>query len=274
MKVGLASVIIVCIALVVFLLRRPNRAPKFSEPPMSACSASYARLHQNEKLRILIAYGYKDARPRRFVGDRYERNAFIDRLTSPCAKGETTCGFNRDEANADAFSKTLNKRHVEIILTDSSMGPDDDLNQKNARQIKKSIRATEFFLSAPKHFDVIFYSGHSRDGGGPDFFPPRQRRDKSVDYAFYRRNRPGMKALLEALGRDKPRAQVLGLFSCASSKHFDDEIRKRAPSLSTITTPNLLFYSDAQDQMARTLETILSEKCPDSGLRSRWRRFF
>lgn len=274
MKLGLAVVVIACLAVATFLLRRSPTVSKEVPSSVSQCAPAYQRLHREGTMRVLVAYGYKDARPRRFVGDRYERNALVERLTAPCGAGKVACEFNRDEANADLFSKVLDKRRIEIVVTDSSIGPDDDLNQKNPRQTNKSILATESFLAAFKVFDVIFYSGHSRDGGGPDFFPPRQRGDKAVDYLFYRRNRPGMKALLEELSRAKPRAQVLGLFSCASSKHFDDEIKRRAPSLSTITTPSLLFYSDAQDQMASALETILSQSCPDSSLRSAWRRFF
>src|SRR5690606_18334478 len=43
----------------------------------SACHRAYARLYKNDIVDMRLVFGYKDARPARFVADRYERAAIV-----------------------------------------------------------------------------------------------------------------------------------------------------------------------------------------------------
>ena len=54
-----------------------------------------------------MVFGYKDSRPARFVGDRHERLALIQRLTSECSGSQQACGFERSPENSDLFIKSI-----------------------------------------------------------------------------------------------------------------------------------------------------------------------
>lgn len=269
--------LLVLIAVLVFFPRKKEK-PAPTPVAVSACASFYRRLHAHDILKILIAFGYKDARPRRFVGDRYESNNLIHILTGPCVSGNAACGFSRDPGDSELFRKG----RVELRLTHSSIGPDDEENRRDPYQARQSSSNAANFSTAFQEYDVVFYNGHSRDGGGPDFSPPKLTKDGHTDYSFYRRNRPGSKALGIALAAPDRRAQVFGIFSCSSSKHFSDEIHRKAPNLSTITTDRMLFYSDATDRLRIALSAIISERCPSKQVDTpfpemkdtRWRWFF
>ena len=222
-----------------------------------------------EKIDIRIAFGYKDARPARFVGDRYERVAFIQELTEPCAGFETlACGFERSIEDGDLLSKlvltsTGRRLNVNLRVTASSVSPDDDANRKNPFQKEMSKLSKDNFLEGLNGSNATFYVGHSRDGGGPDFSPPQMTRSKHVNYAAYKKNKTGFKLLLKTMARarhEKKETEVLGLISCASTKLFADKIAAIAPGTRLVTAPQLLYYADSLKMMRKSLSDIISHK--------------
>lgn len=244
-----------------FLSTQKARQTAFTLPAQnrekSACYRAYQKLFRSPTLRLRIAFGYKDSRPSRFVGDRYERLMLIHYLISPCVAGQWACGFTRDKNDADLFLK----EGVELRVTHSSVGPDDEVNRKDPLQAVQSALSEANFLDGVKGADVVFYNGHSRDGGGPDFAPPRLTPAHSVDYTWYMTNRPGEKKLLATLaGKKDP--LVLGLFSCRSGDHFLAEIEKQA-RVATISSQRLYFYSDALRSTLEALNALLGRWCEE-----------
>ena len=242
-----------------FLSPQHPRKTAFSLPlpqrEKSACYRAYDKLFRSPTIRIRIAFGYKDSRPSRFVGDRYERLMLVHYLISPCVSGQWACGFARDRNDADLFTK----EGVELRVTSSSVGPDDELNRKDPLQPVQSAHSESNFLDGVKGADVVFYNGHSRDGGGPDFAPPLLTPANSVDYSWYMAQKPGEKRLLAALtGKRDP--LILGLFSCRSGDHFLAEIEKLA-KVATISSPRLYFYSDALRSTLEALNALLGRWC-------------
>jgi hypothetical protein len=231
-----------------------------------ACLAAYENLYRNDSLEIHVAFGYKDARPARFVGDRYERIVFIQHLSAPCHDDDFACGFHRDGDDADLLSKEIigpdgNPRTVNIRITNSSVGPDDNENRENLFQRWQSRHSQKNFLQGLRSADVVFYNGHSRDGGGPDFSPPRLRSNDHVDYAWYIRNKPGVQNMIEALRESDEAPKALGLFSCVSDKHFARQIWQIAPATALITSRKLLYYADAIASSLGALNAILGMWC-------------
>jgi hypothetical protein len=239
-------------------LRDPSIAKK--------CRKAYSGFYSRQRIDLRIVFGYKDARPARFVGDRYERTALLQALTAPCEQAdERYCGFERDSSDADLLRRAVRgpsgERHdVELRIVASSVGPDDDENRKNPLQKAKSKSAREVFLGGLKSADAVFYIGHSRDGGGPDFDPPRLSGSGHVMYSWYRTKHPGRDELLAAMqGSTRPSA-VLGLFSCLSDRHFSQAVLKERAG-GVITTDRLLYYDDALRDALLSVQALLTMRC-------------
>jgi hypothetical protein len=228
------------------------------------CKAMETKLYSRETLKVRMIFGYKDARPARFVGDRHERLAFIEKITASCSPDELTCGFVRSRDNADLFMKKVNvkKREHRILLwvVNSSVGTDDQENRDDPFQKWKSKYAEEAFTSGLRDADVVLYDGHSRFGGGPDFTSPRLASDGTVDPSTYRSARPGLTKMISSLKRSH-RLRMLGLFSCSSSQHFNDQIHDVSKA-GVVSSKVLMYYSDALAQSISTLGDVLAGRCP------------
>lgn len=251
-----------------------KRAVKSSAAEAPSCSALKSSLFSKSSIEVRMVFGYKDARPARFVGDRHERLAFIEKLTSPCSGENQACGFYRSIEDADLLTKPVEidgrVRAVKLYVVNSSVGSDDEENLSDPFQDWKSNHAETAFLDGLRSSDVVFYNGHSRFGGGPDFTSPKLARDGSVSVSAYKNNRQGLTKLVRALeeGR-KPKSKdyaglkVLGLYSCTSSQHFNRRIRSSSEA-GLISSNALMYYSDALDQSVAALNTLLQNRCPKS----------
>ena len=244
-----------CLAFIA--VRLPSSAPQ--------CAAMEKSLDSRDTLKVRMVFGYKDARPARFVGDRHERLAFIEKITAPCSEdSETRCGFVRSRDNADLFLKKIKVRkkshRVLLWLVNSSVGTDDQENRSDPFQTWKSKYAEEAFTSGLKEADVVLYNGHSRFGGGPDFAPPVLGAGDIVDPTPYQTTKPGLAKMTKAMKGSK-RLNVLGLFSCSSSQHFNEEIHAVSKA-GVVSSKALMYYSDALAGSLSTLNDVLVGRCP------------
>ena len=155
---------------------------------------------------LRVVFGYKDARPGRFVGDRHERIAFVQELVEPCKNEENKgpCGFRRHPKDKELFLKRVFKdsgEDVKVLLrvVHSSVDTDDDANRKNQFQAFQSQRAESLFLDGLYNAHMVFYNGHSRFGGGPDFMPPQLNTAGKVDSGFYSTQTTGTNKMLNVL---------------------------------------------------------------------------
>ncbi|MBY0370254.1 hypothetical protein K2X33_06175 [bacterium] len=231
--------------------------------PVKSCDKAYEGLIRDGTLKIVVVFGYKDARPSRFVGDRYERAVFASYLTARCQEGWEACGFTRSVEDPDLYERVLHGTRVSLRLTHSSAGPDDDENRHDSYQAWLSKHAERTFFEGLREADIVFYNGHSRDGGGPDFRPPQLTADKHVDYAWYIRERPQMKRLFDALESSGNHVGLFGLFSCSSSTHFLEELSNLKPDLALITSNRLLYYSDALSTLLGAVSATLQKQCAE-----------
>ncbi len=109
--------------------------------------------------------------------------------------------------------------------------------------------------------EVVIYSGHSRNGGGPDFCPPRVLSNGHVDYDWYQRMHPGMTRMLDALARSEKDSQVLVMHSCQSISHFYRKVREIKPKMAFMGSTQLLgMKPDFQNQYGG-IDAFLSMRC-------------
>ena len=235
-----------------------------------ACQWRFERTLQNGKMEIHIFGGYIDVDRRGITTDLYERTAFVEKLTTRCPDQRPllkSCGFQRAEDDADLIYKEIEGPEgkmirVEIQLKYSSLTTNDVVNRRSPEQVTRSEEVRNAFGLSLKQADVVFYSGHSRGGGGPSFEPPRLR-GGHVDYGWYEKNRPGLQFMLEALrGRTEPPMTLLGMFSWDSRRHFLSSLTG-LPIRSTVLTRALITDREAQLAMMSSLNGVLNLSCRD-----------
>ncbi len=250
------------------------KSPNISEPETvftlayknsSPCFQTYLAFYSKDEIEIRILFGYKDARPSRFVGDRYEKFAFLRYLLLPCSRHFYACGFKRDTQDADRLFKEIRgpdgrKKMVRLLIVHSSIGPDDTMNRKQGFQQWQSGYAQTSFLEGLHRADAVLYVGHSRDGGGPDFFPPKLL-GRHTHYSWYKKNTPGLTKLLGELKDTSNPPKLIGLYSCVSSTYFAAQILKVVPHLGLVTSPKLIYYVEAMKSLMGTLSALLGQLC-------------
>jgi hypothetical protein len=267
-KTWIGAALAVALAGVGYGLYSANREPDVPPPAFEdeACRQTYLGFYRNPEVDVKVVFGYKDARPARFVADRYERMIFIQRLTQKCTKKYFACGFTRSKSDADLLTRKLRgpdgkPRTIVLRAIPSSAGPDDEENRIDPFQKWRTRYANLAFLQGLSNADAVIYNGHSRAGGGPDFSPPRLAKNRDVDFAWYRKNEPGFTPIIATLEGAPSKLKLLGLYSCASSKHFLDRVRKVKPDLGLITSPKLIYFSDALESSIESISSLLAMKC-------------
>ncbi|MCB0362125.1 MAG: hypothetical protein KDD35_05370, partial [Bdellovibrionales bacterium] len=153
---------------------------------------------------------------------------------------------------------------VQLNLTHASESSSNDSNTKElaALQKERTIRSeANFFGSIQSGVDVAIYMGHARSGGGPDFSPPRLLRSGLPDYAFYRREKNGIRRLLKSLDNSLFPPAVVGLLACKSTQLFVSKIEKQVPNSLIVSAGDLFDYNDIVPTGFALLDSLLAEKC-------------
>lgn len=225
-----------------------------------SCEKTVEQLRKENNLKITYILGYKDARPARFVGDRYEKNVIAQKLLQSCRNGELLCGFQRQPQDAYLFIKD-GKQKIQLRLLNSSMSEDDDENRNHPFQKWLSVRVRKEFLISLYKADILFYNGHSRSGGGPDFFPPLIKKDQQVDFPKYKNGHGSFATLLNYFKKVQKPLSVLGLFSCKATQHFEKDLSALQKNVMLLTAPHLIYFKEALDKSLLTLEHLLQGDC-------------
>jgi hypothetical protein len=240
-------------------------------------------LKNRRVLNIGVALGYSDLTDEHIdlVTDGFTLNTLNKNLTNRCVyENQGFCAFNLidgGENQVNHFTRELKSPDgdditVNIYTMNSSysIGNYDNKTKFKDLQDLKTQTAKNFYAWALTNTDVVFYEGHSRDGGGPDFAPPRPTRSGTVNYAWYHAHKPGLKFLLSALDSTQDRPMAIGLFSCASKGHFLKSLQKHSPESKLILSTKVVEAYKTKMGLMRTLESILNFEC-DSDLKARIR---
>jgi len=225
---------------------------------------------------VSISLGYMDDQllGNDLVDDYYAAPLIRDQLTSQCRyPGVSACGFEQEPDDASVFRKRLELigpdgqkrfRYVRVRIFRSSASPSDKKNNSSEyKQDQEDITASarEFFADSLKHSDMVLYIGHARDGGGPDFAPPKLRKKPpTTDLAWYRKNHPGTNLMYGALRETSTPPKMIGIFACYAKDHFYQGLRKVAPGTGLVLSGNNEFFSSVGQAVAM-LDSVLGRRC-------------
>jgi hypothetical protein len=192
-------------------------------------------------------------------------------LTSGCYRNLQFCSFQRDPNNPYVFHKSVRIRgqnisvRVEIEFSSATESLSSNLGRYGYEQSQRTASTESFFLRGLQSADAVFYFGHARNGGGPDFAPPIFVPGKNkVDYnGYYLVNRPGLKKMLGALSSQK-KAPVIGILACNSREHFLRRLLAAAPDSGIITTLDVTTVDEPFTAILGASDALMRGKCQKS----------
>jgi hypothetical protein len=242
-----------------------------------ACTQRWESLVRDGSLDMVVALGYYDANiggGEIHAADKSFSRSVINHLTAPCkTSGYNACGFSISESDQFfgfvTLAKSITDRrgratqaNIKVVHSALTWSDAENRGNEKSNQDRKTNAAKQVFFEGLKKSDVVFYHGHARDGGGPDFhYPVFSRGTHEVNYPWYQRHQPGLRELLDHLPRSPGQAQVLGLFACATNSHFRQRIKDTSGDLgyigsNKVTSNHLLAIS-----LMGAVDAFLGMKC-------------
>ncbi len=241
-----------------------------------SCEDYRQKLYGRSEFNLTVAFGYMDkiAERKNYVSDKFNGEKLGRDLIRVCdANTSAICGFKLISAQG-AEPRLFQKRtdlggqqltiNLTVVSSAYSYMHSDNVGKFKDLQQQKSDTAFRVYSEALAHADVVFYNGHSREGGGPDFYPPRRTSAQGgVDYSWYIKNRPGFKNVLSVLAASTEAPKMLGFFSCASEPHFKKELVKAAPPTYLVLSQFVDSVNVMTDSLFKSLDDVLKFQCPN-----------
>lgn len=255
------------------------------------CLHRYGRIFGDGLIDIRIIIGYFDWTTGSSInegGSNYGYSPSIDPggfnalkriILGPCPGNAAFCDFLQSSGNPYLFTKRVVVQRkaylakVQIYFASVTEYLNSNLGRYTEDQKIRSAAAQSQFNSALQSADAVFYLGHSRNGGGPDFSPPIfVAGTNKVDYnGYYKPHRPGLKKMLAALQDRTHQPEILGLMSCDSRDHFYSSLRRIAPNTGVISSRDVLKVDGVYTALIGGADAILRGQC-QSGFLSSIRR--
>ncbi|HSJ02528.1 MAG TPA: hypothetical protein VK956_08750 [Verrucomicrobium sp.] len=190
---------------------------------------------------IRVIFGYDNSADIRHVNDPFRAEHFMEYLKKAgfCPAQVTEAERQRlgvtDEAQNlrlfDGLGVQGHKLRLSMIWSARTTSFARNIGSEYLQQVKCSEQALKFMQKAATDAEVMIYVGHSREGGGPDTFPPEIKYSGGeylhrVDFAPYRENRPGLVSLAPYLSKATSKPHIISWTSCKSDTHFQGWFRK------------------------------------------------
>jgi hypothetical protein len=236
-------------------------------PPLASatCQKNYLDLFSNEAIEMTVAFGYDDVSATA-TNDLKSFSLFVKSATTPCSKwDQKICGFSIKSIKPHILEKKIfgpdGKTRILKIITDASSITDNDVtNRLDPRQKLQTAAMKNLFVHGLQNSEVTIYMGHSRDGGGPSFEPPKLDSHGHVNYDYYHKNKSAKRMMIETLANSPSKSRLIALLSCSSIRWFSKSIEDNAPASGVIGTTNA-FHTVNFEQVLPLLERIFSYQC-------------
>ena len=257
--------------LILFTLFSGVQASATSNAP-SACSSNYVSFFREPVTDITLAIGYFDTTDEgeNTVLSSEEENDFVSHITAFCGfSGRQLCGFTHD--NGGTYSKRIQfgpnrSTIVRIHVLNAALSADNSYNRAHAAEQQALTTSVEnqFLQAIQSGQSAVFYYGHSRNGGGPSFEPPRLTPDGKVDYPWYIKTHPGKTAVVEALDAAAKAGHApdfFGSFSCNSLQEFSKSYEAASPNTAFILSTWISVSDQDMNALETSIELMLNSKC-------------
>lgn len=249
-----------------------------------SCESMYAPFLQDGVLDIRYALGYfDDTRGKEVIenGVNYGLSPSMDIEVFHALRGSLKkicpnrhrrlCEF-RESGDPKSGKVTLQRKlkiHgqkvlVRITLTHASASESYVRNKSSLLQLQQFLtqQSEDNYFGGLKTADVVFYNGHSRNGGGPDFNPPVLTSSKKINYnGYYLVHRTGIKKTLAAARQNPNPGFILGFFSCYAKRHFKESLLRNNPSQKMILSSDTIDYYDSLEGSVGYMEALLRGTC-------------
>lgn len=234
---------------------------RFRPSQSNVCLTNTTAMLADGKLEIDIFLGYYDNSPGDWVVNFRERSEIVRELTKRCIN-DGLCDFIMNPADRNRFTKnvSINEKPVLVSVTIHNSAVMEYTSYNQTQRQRDLSRQTEAnFHDRVRNGEAVFYLGHSRYGGGPDFNTPVLDPNYQVDEQYYRSQKPGYKLLQNALQGGG--AKLFGAFSCESIEYFSKMVRRSAPNTvfmgTTLTPP----YEDNMAAFYSALGNTIDGEC-------------
>lgn len=246
------------------------------------CDRRYNTILNDRKIDIRISFGYFDWSTGSDIGSQnlnFGKSPSVDlgayksmqnTLTAPCQTEMSVCGFTASTQEVGLYTKTLVIRGetytAEVRMSQPSVSEfyNENLAQKEQQQAK-SDATRDFYVKSLQEADYAIYIGHSRNGGGPDFYPPILKEDGHADYnGYYLPKKIGLKTILEAFKSSSRQAPMMALFSCDSKDHFLSQLQAVAPRTGFVTSTRVDTINNLFAASLGSMDALLRGQCQKS----------
>lgn len=219
------------------------------------CPADYAHLYQNQSLKIALYYGYEDFEQNTLDG--VHAFTMSEVLRRPCRGSMQACGFRK---SGGQLTKSIDGKtiviHIHATSVTNSVSRNSDPHSGYWEQDQKSRAVRQQFYKDLQHTDIVFFSGHSRGGGGLGFnvHTPAQG---LFDYIF----KMPVQRMTQALAAQPSQLKLFVVMSCKSQEYYSSAIESANPNTSLMVTNDDVFADEAEQITLGILNSILAKKC-------------
>lgn len=260
-----------------------SRHPSLSPQERFACEQNYRKVLNRGRIDIRLAFGYMDISEGVdyvFGSENFGNAGSIDIfgheamrrvLTGPCKGQMRACGFQVHPQEPDFLWKTVTgpagEQVTAVIQLNRASASPYYLENKgilSSLQAELTERAERNFFGGIGSVDAVFYMGHARNGGGPDFNPPILKKDGHVNYSgYYMKKKPGFNRLLSALRSAAEKPMLVSLGACLSEHHFGKSLKAAAPETGLLLTDSteLANYDDIVQGALASVDSLLRMQC-------------
>lgn len=235
-----------------------SQAEEPSQPPKRDFEANIDRAFEGDQLAdVRVTFGYdnwtdfkdpNDPGRAKALSAWLAAHGFVQTGCSPDLAEEL--GVSADAQNLRIFEgpgKDGQKIRVSLINSAASNSTAWNIGSGYARQQRCSAEALRFMQKSLESAEVSLYVGHSRDGGGPDTFPPQTVANypgdrQKVDFAYYRKARPGLNSLSGHFRNASGRPYIIAWTGCLSERFrgwMGDQMAGREHPASVILSSRL-----------------------------------
>ncbi len=258
------------------------------------CAPVYQNMIKDGVLDIHYALGYFDdsagggeKKFTRFVNgtgiENYGRSPSLDPavfeairkfMKGPCTHpNQMTCEFKEsgDPLTGQVIlekdiSLLGQKTLVRMTLTHASASQSYDQNITTLTSTQKDFTAQSEvnYFDGIANGDVIFYNGHSRHGGGPDFSPVVLNAKGTPEYDnYYKIKKIGIRHVLQEVKNRPDKDYILGIFACYSAAYYEQALFTARPGIKTIFSVFTINYIDSLTSSLGYIEGFMHGLCDE-----------